>query len=76
VKRAKKRVKGYRSGTSPLILFSHGLITKEQAIENIGLRDYSELLIALGDASIPLPSLPAPEIEKQAILFAKIWNVA
>jgi hypothetical protein len=31
-----------------LVLFSKGLITKEKAIEKLGLHDYAELLVALG----------------------------
>lgn len=46
---------------STLVLFSQGRITKEQAIEKLGLRDYAELLIALGDADLPLFKLPEEE---------------
>jgi hypothetical protein len=55
-----------------LVLFSKGLITKEEAIEKLGLHDYAELLVALGDADLPLFSLPHEEIEKQANLLADI----
>jgi len=55
-----------------LVLFSNGLITKEEAIEKLGLHDYAELLVALGDADLPLFSLNHEEIEKQANLLADI----
>jgi hypothetical protein len=55
-----------------LVLFSKGLITKEEAIEKLGLRDYAELLVALGDADLPLFSLADEEVEKQANLLAEI----
>jgi hypothetical protein len=55
-----------------LVLFSKGLIAKEEAIEKLGLHEYAELLVALGDADLPLFSLPNEEIEKQANLLADI----
>jgi hypothetical protein len=55
-----------------LVLFSKGLITKEEAIDKLGLHDYAELLVALGDADLPLFVLPGDEIEKQANLLADI----
>ena len=58
----------------PLVMFSRGLLTKDQAIEKSGLRDYAELLVAMGDADLPLPVLPVEEIERQAALFAHIWG--
>lgn len=58
----------------PLVMFSRGLLTKRDAIKACGLRDYAALLIALGDANLPLPSLPKEEIERQALLFAQIWK--
>jgi plasmid stability protein len=58
----------------PLVAFSKGLTTKEQAIRTLGLRDYAELLVALGDADLPLPKLPPHELENQAATFARLWN--
>jgi hypothetical protein len=58
----------------PLVMFSRGLLTKNQAIEKSGLRDYAELLVAMGDADLPLPALPVEEIERQAALFAHLWG--
>lgn len=58
----------------PLVAFSKGKITKEEAITSLGLRDYAELLVCLGDADLPLPKLPAHEIENQVTTFARIWR--
>jgi plasmid stability protein len=58
----------------PLLAFSQGRISRTQAVAALGLRDYAELLIALGEADLPLPKLPAHEIENQAATFARIWR--
>jgi plasmid stability protein len=56
-----------------LLAFSRGRLTKEQAVKALRLRDYAELLVALGDADLPLPTLPPHEVENQAATFARIW---
>jgi hypothetical protein len=53
--------------------FSEGKINNE-AIELLGFRDYAQLLVALGEANLPLPKLPDAEIERQVKLFTHIWN--
>jgi plasmid stability protein len=58
----------------PLVAFSLGRMTKEEAVNALGLRDYAGLLVRLGEADLPLPSLPAHEIENQATTFARIWR--
>jgi hypothetical protein len=60
------------TSNDPLVLFSRGSITKEEAIEKLGLHDYAELLVALGDVDLLLFSFPDEEIEKQANLLADI----
>ena len=32
-----------------------------EAVENLGLRDYAELLVTLGAAGFPMPTLPPEE---------------
>lgn len=64
------------ASSDPLMAFSQGKITKEQAVRLLGLRDYSELLVALGEADLPLPMLPRHEIDNQAAAFARIWRKA
>ena len=45
-----------------------------EAIRLLGLRDYAELLVALGDADLPLPLPPPHDVENQAVTFAKLWK--
>ena len=56
----------------PLVQFSRNLLTKEQAVEAAGLRDYAQLLVALGDADLPMPTLSQAEIDSQAQTFARL----
>lgn len=56
----------------PLVQFSRNWLTKEQAVEATGSRDYAQLLVAMGDADLPLPTLAQAEIETQAETFAKL----
>ncbi|ANL74246.1 hypothetical protein AMC83_PA00019 (plasmid) [Rhizobium phaseoli] len=60
---------------SPLLAYSNGLLSKQEAIRRLGLRDSAALLVALGDANLPMPLPPAQEIEKQAATFAKLWKM-
>ena len=56
----------------PLIAFSAGRISKEQAIEALRLRDYASLLIMLGAADLPLPRLP-PDLAGSMYLAGGCW---
>lgn len=58
----------------PLLAFSKGQIARDEAIRLLGLRDYAQLLVELGDADLPMPLPPAHEIENQAVAFAKLWK--
>lgn len=60
---------------NPLLSFSRGLITKDQAIAESGLRDYAELLVAMGDADVPLPTLSQEQIDQQVKEFTKLLKV-
>lgn len=64
------------SAEDPLLAFSKGQIARDEAISTLGLRDYAELLVALGDADLPMPLPPAHEIENQSVTFAKLWKQA
>ncbi|WP_340123726.1 hypothetical protein [Methylobacter svalbardensis] len=57
-----------------IVMYSRGLLTKEQAIEYSGFRDYAELLVAMGDADLPLPALSKSEIDEQVKIFTEIWE--
>jgi len=58
--------------SDPLVQFSRNLLTKEQAVQAAGLRDYAQLLVSMGDADLPLPSQPPAEISHQAAIFAEL----
>jgi len=58
----------------PLVSYSRGLLARDDAIRRLGLRDYAELLVALGDADLPMPLPPLHEIENQAATFVNLWN--
>lgn len=58
----------------PLLAYSQGRLSRREAKGLLGLRDDAALLVALGDADLPLPR-PAPhEIENQAVLFERLWK--
>jgi predicted ABC-type ATPase len=54
--------------------YSKGQIARDEAIRALGLRDYAELLVKLGDVGLPMPLPSEPEMERQAALFAKLWG--
>ena len=58
----------------PLVSYSRGLLARDETIRLLGLRDYAELLVALGDADVPMPLPPPHEVENQATTFVKLWN--
>jgi hypothetical protein len=58
-----------------LLAYSKGLLSRREAVRRLGLRDYASLLVALGDADLPLPLPPAHELEEQAATFVKLWRM-
>ena len=60
----------------PLEKYSEGLIRCSEAIRRSGVRDYAELLVALGDAGLAPPRPSEHEIENEATAFARIWASA
>ncbi len=71
-----ERVTGYNGEnvrmSDPLVDFSEGRISKETAIKALGLRDYAQLLVSLGDRDLPLPKLPAHVLEAMTDTFVGI----
>ena len=61
-----------RQAHDPLVDFSKGLVSKEKAIKEAGLRDYSELLPALGKRNLPLPTLPEKELQRMTSEFMEV----
>ena len=66
--------KNIRTLAGPLKEFSLGLISKRQAVEELGLRDYADLLLALGAAGLPLPTLSDADAYEQVKTFMRIWR--
>ncbi len=58
----------------PLLAYAQGHLTRNEAIRLLGLRDYAALLVALGDADLPMPMPPPHDVENQAVTFAKLWK--
>ena len=53
--------------------YAAGTLGRERAMVEMGVRDYAELLVALGDAGLT-PPWPSPhEAENEAVLFESIW---
>ena len=67
---------GVRAADDPLLAYSQGKLGRDEAIGLLGIRDYAELLVALGDADLPMPLPPAHDVENQALAFARIWKQA
>jgi plasmid stability protein len=63
-----------RISDDPLLAYSQGRLARSEGIRLLGLRDYAELLVALGDANLPMLLPPSHEIENQAVTFAKLWR--
>jgi plasmid stability protein len=60
----------------PLLAYSKGRLARADAIRRLGLRDYAALLVALGNAELPMPLPPPHEVENQAVTFARLWQQA
>ena len=56
--------------------YAAGRIMRDAAIQRFGLRDYGQLLVALGDAGLTPPRPPEHEVENEAVLFGRIWSSA
>lgn len=58
----------------PLVAYSKGLLSPREAASRLGLRDSADLLVALGDAELPLPRPPEEELKQQAATFVQLWK--
>ena len=56
--------------------YAAGLLGRAEAIRETGVRDYAELLVALGDADLAPPRPQPHEVENQAVLFERVWGRA
>jgi hypothetical protein len=70
-RKARRRLRPQRK---ILRAFSLGAMTKDEAVQKFGLRDYAELLVVLGAFCVPLPRLPDADIERVVDEFLSIWR--
>ena len=61
-------------GNDVLRLYSEGRLGTRDACRRLGLRDGSELLLALAERRLPVPLPPPHVIEAQAEEFAQLWK--
>ena len=60
--------------THILVRYSRGQISRQVAISRLRLRDYAELLVALGDAELPMPMPSEEQIEKEVGTFRMLMR--
>ena len=60
--------------SSPLVAYSAGRMSTRVACRKLGLRDGSELLIALGHAGLEMPAPPHHVVEQQVEDFERLWK--
>jgi len=60
--------------THPLVQYSRGQISRQVAIQALKIRDYAELLVALGDANLPMPMPSDEQIEKEVVTFRMLMR--
>jgi hypothetical protein len=65
---------GSEISDDPLLAYSQGRLARNEAIRLFGLRDYAELLVAFGDADLPMPLPARQKIEDQVAIFVKVWQ--
>ncbi|MEY9830788.1 hypothetical protein [Sinorhizobium fredii] len=58
---------------SVLGAYADGRLSQRQAIDALDLRDSAELLVALGDAGLPMPQPSAAEVHEQAETVARLF---
>ena len=66
---------GDLSGEDPLLAYSKGLLSRRETIRRLGLRDSADLLVALGDADLPMPLPSQQEIDREAAAFVALWRM-
>jgi hypothetical protein len=60
-----------------LQLYSAGAMSRRQALHALRMSsfDYTHLLRLLGEAGLPIPTIPADELERQANLVASLLQL-
>lgn len=57
-----------------LLAYSGGRISQRDAVRALGMRDSTELLVALGDKNLPMPMPPEDELARQVDTFVKLMK--
>lgn len=65
---------GEVSSREVLEQYSAGTMSACVACVKLGLRDSADLLVALGDAGLPMPQPPEAEVREQASTFARLFR--
>ena len=60
--------------THPLVLYSRGQISRQAAINRMRFRDYATLLVALGEADLPMPVPPDEQIAAEVDTFRMLMR--
>ncbi|WP_054158979.1 hypothetical protein [Rhizobium sp. AAP43] len=60
--------------THPLVLYSRGQISRHVAIGRMKFRDYATLLVALGEADLPMPMPSDAQIQSEVDTFRKLMR--
>ncbi|TAW50581.1 hypothetical protein [Rhizobium leguminosarum] len=53
----------------PLVLYLRGQISRQVAVDRMKFRDYATLLVALGEADLPIPMPSDDQIEREVETF-------
>lgn len=60
--------------THPLVLYSRSQISRHAAIDRMRFRDYATLLVALGEADLPMPMPSDGQIKSEVDTFQKLMR--
>ena len=62
------------TGSDPVLLFSQGVISRKQAMRQLGI-EYGELLDRVADRSLPLPRVSEEEADRMADVVVALMDL-
>lgn len=65
---------GDLSNREVLEQYSAGMMSARVACAKLDLRNSADLLVALGNAGLPMPQSPEAEVKAQAVTFARLFK--
>lgn len=65
---------GQAPASDPVLLFSQGVISRKQAMRQLGIT-YSELLDRVADRSLPLPRVSEEEADRMADVVVALMDL-